>query len=198
VTHLKLEKMKKSTLILLVFLAIAKLQAQDYQISFAGSGASTAVSAVEVENLTQGKSVTLNDTDVLRLMEFPTGINPVVDNAENTLRIYPNPNAGNSTIEFAATVPGITSIELFDITGKRIGTTQNLLEVGTHSFKVSGLSSGIYNVKTSSAAFSYSSKLVSNSINNSGLKKSTVLLMVTYITRDSQTDKFPFDYLSVC
>jgi uncharacterized protein (TIGR02145 family) len=173
--------MKKSTLILLFILAIIKLQAQDYKISFAGTGASASVVTVKVENLTQGKSLTLNGTDVLRLMGTPTGISPVIDNSENTLRIYPNPTSGNSAIEFAVNAPGITTIELFDITGKKIGSMQNSLDVGAHSFKVSGLSSGIYNVKISSPAFSYSSKLVSNSTNNSGLK-------ITYIGKHGNID----------
>ena len=75
--------MKKCTLFLLLLLAIASLQAQDYQISFAGSGAISTVGTVKVENLTQGKSVSFSGTDVLHLIPTATGIEPVIDDANN-------------------------------------------------------------------------------------------------------------------
>jgi hypothetical protein len=43
---------RKITFIAFVFFAFAKLHAQDYEISFAGSGATTIVQTVEVKNLT--------------------------------------------------------------------------------------------------------------------------------------------------
>ena len=60
--------MKKSTLVIFFVLAMLQTQAQDYLISFAGTGGSTIVDSVQVKNLTQNTSLTLNGTDVLHLM----------------------------------------------------------------------------------------------------------------------------------
>ena len=141
--------MKKFTLFLSLMLSIVSILAQDYKISFTGTGASTQVGTVTVENLTQNKSITLNGSEVLHLVATRTVINPILD-IDNALRIYPNPTAGNSTIEFVAKASGLTNIELFDITGKRVVSAQNTFTIGTHSFLVSGLRSGIYFVRISS------------------------------------------------
>ena len=42
-----------------------RLRAQDYQISFAGSGGSATVDSVFIENLTQGTTLKMKGTDVL-------------------------------------------------------------------------------------------------------------------------------------
>ena len=153
--------MKKFTLLLSLLFAIISLQAQDYLISFAGTGASTTVGSVIVENLTQGTSISLSGSEVLHLSGTWNGINTISD-SENALRIYPNPTTDNSTIGFVAIASGTANIELFDITGKRLGVAQNSLSIGTHSYRVSGLRSGIYTVRITSLAYSYTGKLVSN------------------------------------
>jgi len=47
--------------------AMLQTHTQDYLISFAGTGITTAVTTVKVENLTQSTSLTMNGTDVLNL-----------------------------------------------------------------------------------------------------------------------------------
>lgn len=158
-----MKKMKNSILILLLLFSILKLQAQDYQISFAGKGASNSIDAVKVENLTQGTSSIISGKEVLHLVAVLTDINPAIYVAGNSLRIYPNPMTESSTIEFVATTQGMTIIEVFDITGKRVGLAQNILNVGFHSYRISGLSNGIYAVKIKSQAFCYVGNLISNS-----------------------------------
>ena len=161
--------MKKFTLLLSLLFTIVSIQAQDYLISFAGTGASTTVGTVTVENLTQGKSISLLGSEVLHLSGTWNGIN-TISNSENVLCIYPNPTTENSTIGFVATASGITNVELFDITGKRLGAIQNTLTIGTHSYQLSGLRSGIYTVRVSSQAYTYTGKLVSNGAPNSAVK----------------------------
>jgi uncharacterized protein (TIGR02145 family) len=175
-----------STFILLLFLTIGKLPAQEFQLTFAGTGASTTVDTVKVENLAQGITLTLSGSDVLHFSTTSTGISPAFDNMNNTLRIYPNPTYGSSTVEFAANVSGPTNFELFDLVGKRIGSSQQLLDPGKHSFEVSGLNSGVYIIRISSQDYAFSGKLVSNAIassafkikyigNSQNLKKSVIL-----------------------
>ena len=161
--------MKKFTLILSLLLATVYLQAQDYQISFAGTGASTNVGTVIFENLTQGKSISLSGSEVLHLVTTGVGITKMFDN-ENALRIYPNPATNISKIDFVATASGRVNIELFDIAGRRIGAAQNTLTIGNHSYQVSGLRSGIYTVRITSPAYTYTGKLISNGAPNSDVK----------------------------
>ncbi|MFY9151677.1 MAG: FISUMP domain-containing protein [Prolixibacteraceae bacterium] len=167
-------KPKCFVFILFLLFAIASSQAQDYQISFAGTGASATVGSVTVENLTQGKSITLSGTETLHLVATITGTHPIIDGANNALRIYPNPMIDNSTIDFIASAPGKASIELFDIAGRKIGSAQNTFTVGAHSFRISGLRMGIYTVKISSQAYTYTSKLVSSSTSDSDLRISYI------------------------
>ncbi len=167
-------KPKCFVFILFLLFTIASSQAQDYQISFAGTGASSTVGSVTVENLTQGKSITLSGTETLHLVATITGTNPIIDDANNALRIYPNPMIDNSTIDFVASASGKTIIELFDIAGRKIGSLQNTLTSGTHSFRISGLQVGIYTVKISSQAYTYTGKLVSSGTSDSDLRISYI------------------------
>lgn len=165
--------MKKCTLIILLLFTYAAIKAQDYKISFAGKGASTTVGTAKVENLTQGKSMSLLGSEVLHLVSTSTGINPILD-SEDAIQIYPNPANGNSKIDFVATNTGKASVELFDITGKRIAIIQITLTIGTHSYQIDNLRSGIYTVRIYSQTYSYTGKLVSNGISGSEVKISYV------------------------
>ena len=98
-----------------------------------------------------------------------SGINPVPD-SESELRIYPNPANGKSTIDFVATASGNVTNELFDITGKKVSTAQNVLTTGIHSYQVSILRNGIYTVRISSQSYNYTGKLVSDGAANSEVK----------------------------
>jgi D-arabinose 5-phosphate isomerase GutQ len=66
--------MKKSNLTLVFCMTVFFLSAQDYLITFSGSGENTTVSNVIVENMTQGKSLTLNGNDTLHLKSTVTEI----------------------------------------------------------------------------------------------------------------------------
>ncbi len=154
--------MKKISIVLLLLLATFCLHAQDYSISFAGTGESASVGSVTVENLTKVTSITLSGTEILHLVGTSTGLNPITGDIDKALHIYPNPMTENSIVEFVATAPGMTNIELFDITGKRIAVTQNRLIIARHSYVISGLQTGIYTIRINSDTYNYTGKLVSN------------------------------------
>lgn len=105
---------RKITFIAFVFFAFAKLHAQDYEISFAGSGATTIVQTVEVKNLTDRTSLTLNGTDVLHLTRT-VGIEQINERG-NSIRIYPNPMTENSRIEFEMPTSG-KALQPFQLAG---------------------------------------------------------------------------------
>ena len=165
--------MKKSTLVIFFVLAMLQTQAQDYLISFTGTGGSTIVDSVQVKNLTQNTSLTLNGTDVLHLMGV-VGIDQAIEQTSDGLRIYPNPMSEQSFVVFETASSGVATIELCDITGKQVALTQNILPCGRHTFGVSGLSSGIYTLFIKSAAYVYSGKIVCTSTNQGNGKISYV------------------------
>lgn len=146
-------------LLLLLFLSVSVL-AQDYHISFRGSGASSTVGIVTIENLTLGNSIILNGTEVLHLMGATTETIPEIG-LDNALQIYPNPMTDKCTVNFVATSLDLATIELFDVTGKRICTAQSILTNGAHSYQVSNLQRGTYSIRISSKSYSYNGKLIS-------------------------------------
>jgi hypothetical protein len=57
--------MKKQTLIFLFLLTMLKMQGQDFVINFTGTGSSSIVDSVLVENLTQGTSISFDGNNEL-------------------------------------------------------------------------------------------------------------------------------------
>ena len=91
--------MKNSIMLLALLFAVVSLKAQDYMISFAGTGASTTVSTVKVDNLTKGTTVTLNGDDILHL----TGVVGLPEAKSKTnfhMSVYPNPVSNICNLNF--------------------------------------------------------------------------------------------------
>ena len=153
--------MKKSTIVILLVLAMLKTQAQDYQVSFAGIGDTTAVSTVKVDNLTSGATVTINGGDILHLTGGVGIDSPNIDNG--TVQIYPNPMTEQSILSFVAPDNGNVKIGIVDLSGRTVYQISTMLAPGTHSFRVSGISPGMSFVKVTGKNFNYSTKLVSQS-----------------------------------
>lgn len=95
--------MKKLFLFVAAF-SVMPANAQTYLISFSGSGASTTVSTVKVENLRTGTTLNLDGSDILRL-NVTTGINSIENRPEPFIRIFPNPVTENSMMEIYAPDP---------------------------------------------------------------------------------------------
>ncbi len=153
--------MKKSVIFIFLVLAILKIQAQDYLISFAGSGETTEVTTVIVENLTSGAIVSLNGGDILHLIPALGISTPDSDNG--LLQLYPNPMAEQSMFTFVAPEAGTAVIYIADLTGKTICRVSTPLSSGTHGFRISGITRGIYFLRITGENYDYSTKLVSQS-----------------------------------
>ena len=153
--------MKKLSFLICI-LCVLKLNAQDYLISFAGTGASTSVSTVKVENLDLGTSLTLNGNDILHLTGL-TRINTIENNQSMGLKIYPNPMTNNSILQITPSVSGIATISMFDMAGKSVAKIQSYLESGLQEFSISGLYSGFYLISVKGNGYQYSGKLLCNS-----------------------------------
>ncbi len=104
--------MKTFTFFVLFLFATAVLQAQDYLISFTGSGQSTSVDSIHVENLTQGTTLSLGGNDVLHLLGT-VGINTPTDN-ESNVKIYPNPMVESTFVEFTNLKTELVCLEIFN------------------------------------------------------------------------------------
>jgi uncharacterized protein (TIGR02145 family) len=156
---LKLKIMKKYTFVIFLGLTIFKSQAQDYLLSFAGSGATTEIDTIKVDNLTSGTTVTLNGGDILHLTSAAGIVSR--DIANGALQIYPNPVIGQSMLTFNAPESGNAVICLVDLSGKTVYQKNTLLSRGTNIFLVSGINQGLYFVKVTGKNYSSSTKLVS-------------------------------------
>ncbi|MBI5060150.1 T9SS type A sorting domain-containing protein [candidate division KSB1 bacterium] len=74
---------------------------------------------------------------------------------EFSLSVYPNPFNGHTRIRFVAPEPGVYSLELFDLLGRRVAEIWNGPSIATREihFDASMLSSGIYFVRAKDAIF---------------------------------------------
>jgi len=138
------------------------LNAQDYYIDFSGTGSSSTVSTVKVENINKGTDVTINGNDRLHLVPATTGIGQISDSNPDGISFYPNPVNDNSRMQFNLPSPGNTVIKIIDIAGKEIARRQDLLTEGVHTYRIEGTGRGIYYVSVNSGKYSAGGRLVSN------------------------------------
>lgn len=145
--------------------SVLQANAQDYLITFAGTGTAKNVSTVMVENLTKGTSLILSGSDVLHLKDnIATGI---IDNKLiSGLKIYPNPMIDNSTVEVVPPVPGGAVVSIFDMSGIQVTQIQSYFDNSTQEFRLSGTRKGFYIVNVRGSNYQFSGKLICNG--NSG------------------------------
>ena len=153
----------KRILFLTAVFCVLKVNAQNYYISFAGTGSSAIVNTVKVENLNAATSLTLNGSDILHLT-FTTRVNPVMNGLSSELKIFPNPMSGNAVLQISPPHPGEAIISVVDMTGKPVVQVQSYLENYPQEFRLSGLKSGFYLIKIQGNSFQSSGKLLCNSI----------------------------------
>ena len=132
------------TLACLVIMA-GPLFAQDYLITFAGSGGSSGVETVLVQNLTQGTSLSLAGSDTLRL----TGSLGISDRAfaASAVSVYPNPVKGSASATFQTESAGHIAVRIISASGKLVCSYNGILDHGIHTFRISGLVSGMYRME---------------------------------------------------
>jgi len=128
-------------------------------MTFAGTGASTTVNTVKVENLTLGAELTLNGDDILRL-SATTGVFPIENNQSSQIRIYPNPMSYNSILQVYPPVSGEAILTIMDITGKLVGQIPCFLENTLQEFSLSGIERGLYMISIKGKTYQYTGKLL--------------------------------------
>ncbi|HPB02327.1 MAG TPA: T9SS type A sorting domain-containing protein, partial [Bacteroidales bacterium] len=133
----------KNLCLLIGLMSTFAVHAQNHFIDFAGTGASSTVESVTVENLTQCASMTIYGADILNLAET-VSIDENHFSAEPALNQYPNPAAENSNILYSAPAAGLVTITLINAEGSAIVSRQQQGSQGTHHFTINALPKGFY------------------------------------------------------
>jgi len=156
--------MKTISLFVVSLLLVASLPciaAINYSISFTGSGASTTVGDVVVQNLTKGTTITVPAGNVLNLSDAPSAVEQLNANDE-TIRIYPNSVGGASTLSFFAKQAGSTQINVYSLDGRKAVSINQNLQAGGNSFQLS-LPIGSYAIQVIGNEYTYSAKMINQS-----------------------------------
>jgi len=162
-------KIMTCTLLILPVISMLSIQAQDYLITFAGSGGSPTVDSVKVENLTKGTKVKMKGSDVLHLTVV-TGIESIGENELGKIRFNPNPMKDYARMQFDLPVAGETIITLYDLSGRKIVQTRDMLTRGEHTYGIQGIEGGLYIMMISSGRYSYSGRLICSGSQNNDAK----------------------------
>jgi uncharacterized protein (TIGR02145 family) len=143
---------------LIILICSLTANAQNYFISYTGTGGSTTVETVVVENLSSGLTVSMNGGDVLHLTGT-VGILPVVNKQSMGLKIYPNPMNAYSTIAIYPPVTGDAVISIYDMTGKQLFKDQCYLENNLQDLRISGINRGLFLISIKGKTYQYTGKL---------------------------------------
>jgi uncharacterized protein (TIGR02145 family) len=152
--------MKATILLTLMIMASVDTHAQNYQIGFTGTGASTTVDSVKVENLSQCISLSLAGSDVLHL-SGTVGITEFGNRPNNSVLVYPNPLSGYCSVEFELGSNNHVILGLSDMLGKEVLQQYKYLPGGSQAFQLDGIPRGIYVLKIYTDHYRYTAKLVS-------------------------------------
>ena len=153
--------MKTISIFILSLLFVTSLSctaAINYSITFTGSGASTTVGDVIVQNLAKGTTVTVPAGNVLNLSDGLSAVEQLSANDE-TIRVYPNSMEGASTLSFFAKQAGCAQINVFSLDGRKVVSINQNLQAGTNSFHLS-LSGGSYAIQVVGNEYTYSAKMI--------------------------------------
>ncbi|MGE5457941.1 MAG: FISUMP domain-containing protein, partial [Methanococcaceae archaeon] len=152
--------MKKYLLIAFIFISL-DTNAQNYLINFAGTGASSTVTSVKVENLTSGVNCVINGNDILSISNVLTSINGIEKDPSIETKIYPNPMIDYSTFVVFPRVSGTAFLSVFDMTGKLVSKVKYFFNDSPQQFRLSGFRSGVYLITVDGSNYRYSTKLIS-------------------------------------
>ncbi|MGM0649920.1 MAG: T9SS type A sorting domain-containing protein [Bacteroidota bacterium] len=149
--------MKKLPLLTLSLLAcVFTLNAQEISFTFTANHTCeyAPLDSVLVENLTQGGDTTLywNDTVltfVLTGVEMPAAM----ENDFHVSQNYPNPFSSKTKIDVFVPEQDDFTINVYDVTGRRVTTYENSLEKGMHNFTFNAGNSSNYILTVNSTKY---------------------------------------------
>jgi len=130
----------------------------NYTITFTGTGASTTVDSVIVQNLTKRTSATVPGGNVLHLTDQAAAVEQV-GAPDESIRVYPASVAGKFIVSFFAKQAGVTQLNAYSIDGRMKAEINANLPAGNNTFEFS-LPQGVYMVRGTGDEFSYTVKLI--------------------------------------
>lgn len=146
--------------VLLVIATTQSYAAFSYTIGFTASGCATTVGSVQVQNLTQGTTVTVPDGNTLTLTNLTTSVDELNAGAGG-IRISQNASAGTSVLTFYASQVGSAQVAAYAFDGREVVGLSTRLDAGDNSLELT-LPIGMYVIRVSGAGYSYSAKLHGN------------------------------------
>jgi uncharacterized protein (TIGR02145 family) len=152
--------MKTLVFSVLMIIAAYEIQAQNYLINFAGTGAATVVDSVKVENLSQCTSLSLAGTDTL-LLQTEVGIEKISNRKDYSLSVSPNPSSSGFSVLIETLQSHSLPLEVCDISGKVLLIGEVSLESGRNLFTLTGIPCGLYILKAGSGKSFQTVKLIS-------------------------------------
>lgn len=186
-------KLRIFCLLLLIANSHAIIKAQDYLISFIGSGSATEVTSVKVENLTRGTSLTMSGTNILHLLNSITGISEVIRNDESEIRFSPNPMSEYTKMQFYLPEDGEVNIALYDITGKCLYQSSDHLSKGRQVYNIQGVEDGLHVITIRSKSYSATGRFLGNDRNSGRVKIEYESTIATQF-EDNTTEKMDPTY----
>ncbi len=144
------------------FTYIAHSGVINYNITFTGSGASSSVGDVLVQNLTQGTSIIVPAGNILNLYDVSSDINQLNSDKEGIV-IYPNTVQGNNTLSFQSKQTGATQLNVYGIDGRKVLGANQQLQQGENTFQLA-LQKGAYVLQVVGKGYAYSAKMI-NQVN---------------------------------
>jgi uncharacterized protein (TIGR02145 family) len=145
--------------IIFVFL-LGKICAQSIQLQFTATGQASVIETIEIQNLTQNTRLSITGDDILHLVGT-VGIENFNFPPSDIARVYPNPTLNSITLEFFSEGNQKVSVELFDISGKKITGFSEFATYGLHGYSIDNISAGIYYVRVGNGSQSQSVPILS-------------------------------------
>lgn len=155
-----------------------KMHAYTYNISFAGSGLSTTVDSVMVQNLTKRTTAVVLSGMSLSLTDVTTGSQSIILNLNSEISLTSSSIEGNSILSYSAAQSGTSKIYLIAMNGSIVSELSEKLEIGKNSFDISA-PRGVYVIKVIGNDYIYSGKFVSKS-------SSTIIPKITFRNHETQ------------
>ncbi len=116
-----------------------------YFISFTGTGQSTTVESVVARNISKGTRVTVPAGYQLRLVDYWTGVQHLLNEQEN-VQLFPNPMFDKATLSVFASKVHRGSVKIFTIDGKLLKVEMVNFKEGINSLDIV-LPAGMYLIK---------------------------------------------------
>jgi len=156
-----------ATVIFLILFVAFKSFAYDYNLSFTATGASTSIQSIIVQNLTQGRTVTVPEGGSLILTNV-TAVNEM-EAYDESLKVYPNPIQQKSTVSFYSWQGGNTQINIFGLDGRNIKGIIKNLSVGFNRFQLS-LPKGAFTIQINENGILHTAKVISQTNNKAEIE----------------------------